>query len=332
MMPIVKEHNEAWSSPSTACPLCGCNSQKPLLTAPDRFHGRSRRYEIAGCSSCGLVRLIAPPVPGEMSSHYGQDYHASIEKAGETQLARRWKRHRDTVLSFKDAGSILDIGCGSGAFLQTLKGPAWRLYGVEMSELVAGRAKVQTGGEIFVGDPLDAPFLEESFDVITCFHLLEHVYEPLRLLKRIRTWLKPGGFLYVILPNIDSWEAKIFRSYWYGLELPRHLFHFSPVSLAEAMDSAQLTTIQLHTLLEDSFSEHSIHYVMEALLYKCRITLAPLSERRSPPIAYKLLRKIFRLSIEVLLRYVAVAAGRGASLEGIFRKATTGNQPSTVAR
>jgi 2-polyprenyl-3-methyl-5-hydroxy-6-metoxy-1,4-benzoquinol methylase len=305
---------------SDGCPLCGGVTGKQLLIAPDRFHGRKHLYELARCSSCGLVRLIDPPTPQEMPVHYSQSYHTSIENAGEMDLARRWKRHRDTVLNLKSGGAILDIGCGSGAFLRTLQGQAWRLHGVELSEQEAERARTQAGAEIFVGDPLEAPFAAESFDIITCFHLLEHVYEPFQLLKQIRMWLKPNGFLYVILPNIDSWEAHFFQSYWYGLELPRHLFHFSPASLERAMHAARLKTIRLHTLLEDSFSEHSIHYIMEELLSKCGVAKTPLSERHPPAFLFKVGRKAFRISIERLFRYAANAADRGASIEGVFSR------------
>jgi SAM-dependent methyltransferase len=266
------------------------------------------------------VRLADPPSPEEMPFHYGQEYHQCIQSAGESDLARRWARHRNTVLNLKAQGTILDIGCGTGAFLRTLRGGAWRLHGLEISKHEAAIARTSAGADVFVGDPLDAPFAPESFDVITCFHLLEHVYQPLELLKRVRTWLKPGGFLYVILPNIDSWEARIFRTYWYGLELPRHLFHFSPSSLKRAVNSVQMRTVKLHTLSEDSFSEHSLHYIFEDQFHRCGITKAPLSAGLPASFPVKVVRKMFRLSVELVFRHAASAAGRGASIEGVFCK------------
>jgi 2-polyprenyl-3-methyl-5-hydroxy-6-metoxy-1,4-benzoquinol methylase len=300
--------------------VCKGNSARLLLRAPDRFHGRKDFYQLTRCCACGLVRLVDPPSPHEMPFHYGQGYHKLIESAGETELARRWKRHRNTVLNLRAQGSILDIGCSSGAFLRTLRGSPWELHGVEISEQEAERARISAGAEVFVGDPLDAPFGPESFDVITCFHLLEHVYQPVELLKRIQTWLKPGGYLYVILPNIDSWEAGIFRSYWYGLELPRHLFHFSPSSLERAARVAQMRTLRLQTLLEDSFSEHSFHYILQNMLGKIGISKAPMAAGLPASFPVKVIRKSFRLSIESLFKYAASAAGRGASIEGLFVK------------
>jgi SAM-dependent methyltransferase len=302
------------------CPVCEGNSTRLLLRAPDRFHDRKDLYQLIRCCSCDLVRLVDPPNPQEMPFHYGQGYHRSIESAGETELMRRWRRHRNTVLNLKPQGSVLDIGCSSGAFLRTLRDSPWQLHGVEISEQEAERARISAGAEVFVGDPLDAPFGPESFDVITCFHLLEHVYQPVELLKRVRMWLKPGGFFYVILPNIDSWEARIFRSYWYGLELPRHLFHFSPSSLERAAQVAQMRTLRLHTLVEDSFSEHSFHYILQNMFEKFGISKEPMAAGLPMSFPLKVIRKSFRLSIETLFKYAASAAGRGASIEGLFVK------------
>ena len=83
-------------------------------------------------------------------------------------------------------------------------------------------------------------FRRESFDVITCFDVLEHLYEPRQVMARVGEWLKPGGIFYVLVPNVDSAEARVFGSYWHGLELPRHLFHYSPASLKFLAESAGL--------------------------------------------------------------------------------------------
>jgi len=314
--------NSRYEPPITQqCPMCGQRSIRHALRAPDRFHGRREMYDLARCSDCGLVWLIEPPDPQEMPNHYSNDYHQTIECAGETELLQRWQRQCDSVLELSAVGgAILDIGCSSGAFLRTLTGRGRRLYGVEISEREAERARIAANAEIFVGDPLAAPFAPASFDVITCFHLLEHVHSPFEMLKRIRTWLKPGGYLYIILPNIDSWEARIFRSYWYGLELPRHIWHFSPSSLDRAVNTAKMRTVRLRTLFQDSFSEHSCHYIVEDLVGRCGISKTPLAAGYTPSLPVKIIRKMFRLTIESVFRYTASLAGRGASIEGVFVK------------
>jgi 2-polyprenyl-3-methyl-5-hydroxy-6-metoxy-1,4-benzoquinol methylase len=99
-----------------------------------------------------------------------------------------------------------------------------------MEASTAEKARARTGASVFVGDAVAAPYLPNTFDVITSFDLLEHVYSPREFLTKVFEWLKPGGIYYAMMPNIASWEARLFRTYWRA-ELPRHLFHFSPDSL-----------------------------------------------------------------------------------------------------
>src|SRR5262249_1278497 len=162
-----------------------------------------------------------------MGSHYTPDYNRLIAAAGEGS-PERWKARRTTLFQYRVGGKLLDLGCSSGAFLTSLRSESWGLAGIELSPESGETAAAVSGAEIFVGDVLEAPFEAGSFDVITCFHVFEHFYEPYKVMKRVWSWLKPGGIFYTIVPNIDSAGGRVFRSYWFALELPRHLFHFSP--------------------------------------------------------------------------------------------------------
>jgi SAM-dependent methyltransferase len=217
------------------CPLCGWAGTHLFLKAPDRFHLRREDYGLLRCDSCGCVWLNAPPKPEEMGRHYSEDYHRAIAAAGETSAEQRWGRPRKAIQRYKSGGAILDIGCSTGGFLSTMRGEGWKLHGIEIAAATAETARAATGADIFVGDVLQAPFPPGSFDVITCFDVLEHVYQPREFIAQAWEWLKPGGIFFTRLPNIDSWEARLFGSYWFGLELPRHLFHFSPRLLRNVM-------------------------------------------------------------------------------------------------
>ena len=197
------------------CALCGRESPLEWLRAPDRFHGRRERYRLVRCSGCSLVWLSNPPRMEEMHRHYTDSYHRLISAAGETS-PHRWENHAKRLRQFKQGGALLDLGCSSGAFLEFLKGESWKLYGIEMSAECAKRAQARSGADVFVGDILDAPFPQESFDVITCCDVLEHLYEPLKVMTKLREWLKPGGVFYVQVPNIDSAEARVFGTYGTG--------------------------------------------------------------------------------------------------------------------
>jgi SAM-dependent methyltransferase len=313
------EEKLAASGKSSRCPVCKGVGLAELLVAPDRYHKRSEQYHLQRCKACSCVWLSNPPQPEEMTFHYGPDYYRGIAMAGEAP--KRWRKQGVVISRYKQSGDILDIGCSSGGFLGTLKGQLWRLYGIEIAGAMADRARVNTGAEVFVGDALSAPFAVESFDVVTCFDVLEHVYDPLGLLKKAHEWLRPGGIFYTMLPNINSWEARMLRSYWYGLELPRHLFHFSPKSLRVAMESVGFEEGHIETL-PNSFLEHSAHYIGGSALEKLGFSSRSLSKPKRHSITWRIVRKGLRLSVISPFGRLASFASAGASMEAVFVKSS----------
>ena len=299
------------------CPFCAETHPALFLTAPDRFHGREKEYELLRCSSCSLVWLNAPPAPPEMGEHYGEEYDRTIAIAA--KAPDHWYAPRDVLFRYKSGGSVLDLGCASGGFLSTVKGPAWQLFGIEMSEEAAEIARHRCGAQVFVGDILDAHFPRASFDAITCFNVFEHVYEPQKVLARVAEWLKPGGIFIAAMPNIDSAGERIFRSYWYGLELPRHLYHFSPKTLRMVAESVGLHEISLSTARCLHF-ESSMRYVVDNLVKKIGISRPPLSRATEPGIAFKVVRKIFRMTFLNLFSASAFLIGDGEVINAVFTK------------
>jgi SAM-dependent methyltransferase len=304
------------------CPTCGCQKIVTFLVAPDRFHLRSEMYRLVRCNSCSGVWLDNPPKPEEMPYHYGAEYYKGIAAAGETAASQRWKKQNQVISRYKQGGEILDIGCSSGGFLGTMKGASWKLNGIEIAPAMAERARVNTGGTIFVGDALAAPFRPKSFDVITCFDVLEHVYQPKQLLVKALEWLKPGGIFYTSLPNIDSWEARLFGSYWYGLELPRHLFHFSPKSLSGVMEAVGFVQGSI-AMPRTSYLEYSSRYICSEIAGRLGVSSRPLAlaTRRSLP--SRAVRKLLRLSIVAPFAMLASSLGAGASMEAVFVKSAS---------
>jgi 2-polyprenyl-3-methyl-5-hydroxy-6-metoxy-1,4-benzoquinol methylase len=308
---------ECKSTGVQSCPGCGSETPETVLTAPDRFHGRDQVYRLVRCSSCGLVRLYDPPPPSEMGQHYGVDYDRAIASAGETD--DRWRERREELLRYKSGGAILDLGCSSGAFLASLDRSSWKLYGIEMSDAVARQAEARCGADVFVGDILDAPFAPGSFDAITCFHVFEHLYQPKEVLAKVFEWLKPGGIFYTMMPNIDSAGRRIFGSYWYALELPRHLYHFSPASLTRVGESVglQATSVTTH---REVFIEASVRYIVDEGCRKIGFTRVPLARAKVPSIPFRVVRKMFRLTVFPVLSGLASFAGDGESIHAIFSK------------
>jgi 2-polyprenyl-3-methyl-5-hydroxy-6-metoxy-1,4-benzoquinol methylase len=302
------------------CPVCTNDNIVEFVMAPDRFHGRLIAFRLLRCSMCSLVWIADPPSPEEMTLHYSQEYDRSIAEAG-NHAPGRWRDRKRTLTQYKQGGTILDLGCSGGSFLKTLGSKEWDLHGIEMSVESARIAQAESGAKVFVGDILDAPFSASSFDAITCFHVFEHLYKPREVLSKVVEWLKPGGIFYVLVPNIDSAGAHIFRSYWYALELPRHVFHYSPKSLGTMTRSVGLEVVSLTTHRE-VFIEQSTHYIVDDMLRKVGILRVPLASMPAPGIMFRLIRKAFRLTLLPLLTGLASLAGDGESIHAVFQKSS----------
>jgi SAM-dependent methyltransferase len=308
----------ASESCNATCPLCGRSGAKKWLGARDRFHGRPERYLLVRCSGCSLVWLSNAPLPEEMHRHYTDSYHRLISQAGETS-PRRWEAHGKKLTQYKQSGAVLDLGCSSGAFLESLKGESWERYGIEMSAECARRAEARTGAHVFVGDITEAPFPAASFDVITCFDVLEHLYEPRRVLAKVREWLRPGGIFYVQVPNIDSAEGRVFGTYWHGLELPRHLFHYSPASLKYLAESVGLRDVSLETRRNPAVGT-SLRYVWDDVFGAMGIRRTPVAYRGEASIPWRAARKLVRVTFLRGLLAMAPIVGGGESIHAIFQK------------
>lgn len=319
IQPVPVNASALSASTPERCPICQAKETRHFLSAPDRFHLRTDQYDLQECRACESVWLSNPPRPEEMGSHYGEGYHQAIVQAGEDDTDLRWIKHRTQICRFKSGGAILDIGCSSGAFLGTMKSDQWYLFGIELQESTAARARSKTGATVFVGDALAAPFPPESFDVVTCFDLIEHVHVPVALLKQIRRWLKPNGILYIMIPNVDSWESSLFRSYWYGLELPRHLFHFSPRSLRRMLRAAGFHERLLKTS-SVSYIERSSNYVWSRFIGRLGLSPTPQSVLKRSPLPWRAARKLMRLFLIAPFGWLASLCGAGASQVAVFKR------------
>jgi SAM-dependent methyltransferase len=309
------------SEGSSLCPVCGQAGGREWLTAPDRFHGRQEKHTLLRCRGCSLVWLSQPPPPPEMHRHYTDAYDQLISASGRNS-PHRWRERKKTLAQYKQSGAILDLGCSSGSFLQSLPSGSWELSGIEMSAESARIAEASSGAKVFVGEVLEASFVPESFDVITCFDVLEHLYEPRKVMARVAEWLKPGGVFYVLVPNIDSAEARVFGSYWHGLELPRHLFHYCPASLKLLAESAGLQQVSLETW-RNSAVETSLQYVGDDVFRAMGIQRTPEAYRGQASLPWRAARKLFRVTVLRFLLALAPVVGGGESIHAIFRKKST---------
>jgi 2-polyprenyl-3-methyl-5-hydroxy-6-metoxy-1,4-benzoquinol methylase len=264
------------------------------------------------------VWLSNPPQANEMQEHYTDDYHRLISEAGDAP--ERWGFRRDALTRYKaTGGALLDLGCSSGAFLAFMRSESWKLYGIEMSADGARTAEERSKAQVFVGSILDATFPPGSFDAITCFDVLEHLYEPRQVMTRVSDWLKPGGIFYVLVPNVNSAEARVFGSYWHGLELPRHLFHYSPSSLKYLAESVGLREVSLETRRNPAVGT-SLRYLWDDIFRTVGILQTPVAFRGEANLAWRAGRKLVRITVLRALLALAPLVGGGESIHAVFRK------------
>jgi 2-polyprenyl-3-methyl-5-hydroxy-6-metoxy-1,4-benzoquinol methylase len=143
--------------------------------------------------------------------------------------------------------SLLDVGCGGGDFIATMRELGWKVSGVETDPVAVERAR---GRQLDVhhGNLESAGFDDTSFDAITLAHVIEHVHEPQRLLAECRRILKPNGRLAITTPNSSSWAHRHFGRDWRGLEPPRHIHIFNPKNIRHLLESAGLQPVRVATL------------------------------------------------------------------------------------
>jgi len=199
-----------------------------------------------------LIFLHPRPAPSELRKYYPGDY--ACPGKGNDRLARwedRLRFHlyaRDTRHLRKllpKGARVLDVGCGCGLLLTYLRAQGYRAYGIEMRSEMVYVARTSLGLEVEEGDFLSFPFPDGFFDALTFFHVLEHLTQPDKALLKAKRILKGGGLLLLQLPNIDCLQFKLFQDRWYGLEVPRHLYHFSPTTIRSLLDKTGFKVLRI---------------------------------------------------------------------------------------
>jgi len=228
------------SKPLRFCPLCEATSFKELYIARDRHYGIPGSYRVVRCADCSLTFLNPTFSDQELAGLYPHDYYAYQDNF----RTNRWKQLVKRLLGysvgtkephFETAGTVLDVGCGSGWFLDAMRGRGWIAYGVEISESAAKLGQESRGLQIFQGTIRDADFPSEFFDYVRSNHSFEHMSCPNDTLNEIQRILKPRGKLLIGVPNVDSLNARVFKQHWWYLGAPVHPFNYSVKTLSRML-------------------------------------------------------------------------------------------------
>ena len=222
------------------CDFCGNNDFTFLYNSHDYLSFSSLTFKVMRCKRCGLVNLN--PRPENIADYYGKYPKGSGTKDSfEFLVPDRIKK----IKKFKKGGRILDVGCGQGGFLNTMLKDGWEIYGVELSRDACDFAREKYGlKEINNCDLLSAVFPDNFFDVITLWHVLEHLGKPQDTLRKIYNILKEDGLLIIESPNFCSIQSRFFKDKWFNLDLPRHLYQFSPKILKRYLEKTNFKIIK----------------------------------------------------------------------------------------
>jgi SAM-dependent methyltransferase len=231
------------NSPETPfeCGICGGTIAEFLFSARDfNFRTTDESFSIVRCPACGTAQTVPRPPEHTLGRFYPPLYYpiSGHDPAYYRRMIRPSQLDKlDIVRRFKSSGTLLDVGCGAGYFVREAEDRGFSAQGIEFSREAVDFGRRQVGARITEGDFLETHLPDDSFDIVTLWHVLEHIPRPIETLKKIRTLLKPGGILIIAVPNLDSIQARVFRGHWYHLEVPRHLYHFTPAALRKLLES-----------------------------------------------------------------------------------------------
>jgi len=218
----------------------GCGGRDvSLFSGTDSLHGLPGTFTVVQCSACGLRRTNPRPAPESMSVYYPQQYAPYAPKPLRSGMMgaalRRLRLDGTRVLVPPGApGRALEIGCASGGFLKRVEARGWRVSGIEPSATAAETAR-KLGLSVHIGPLETAPKPDEPLDLVMASHTFEHLHEPVAAFAKLRAWSKDSSWLTCAVPDSSTALFSRWKASWYDLDLPRHLFHFTPDTLAATL-------------------------------------------------------------------------------------------------
>ena len=239
------------------CPICSNTEFEPFLFCTD-FTTSHETFELQKCSTCFFVVTTPRPDAASLLKYY--DSARYISHAGKSSVfldsiylfARnftlRWKTK--LIKKYISPVSILDYGCGTGEFLNACLSLGLECSGVEPSEGAMVKAISLT--KLNIKASL-SELEDQEFDVITLWHVLEHIHNLTEKLVEITHHLKENGMLFVAVPNYLSYDADVYGEYWAGFDVPRHLWHFSKRTMEKLFANAGLRLKEIQPMKLDAF-------------------------------------------------------------------------------
>lgn len=240
------------------CPLCNSKNVTVRYTCED-FTTTHERFQLTECQDCTFIFTTPQPTEASIGKYYESPEYISHSESNTSLFDKAYTLARKQALNWKrkivesnqsSRGKLLDVGCGTGNFLQHMNAHGWETTGVEPSQSAAAKAKNKNAGKIFQNIN---EIIDQKFDVITLWHVLEHLHEPKKKLESLRNLLEETGTIIIAVPNHESYDAKHYRNYWAAYDVPRHLWHFSQANMKSLLEETGFRLTAKHPMLLDSF-------------------------------------------------------------------------------
>jgi len=222
-----------------ACPICASESIGKLYVAKD-FTVSGELFEVWHCANCSGGFTQNVPDAATIGPYYAAESYVSHTDSDKgiinniyhkvRRISLLTKKKLVNTLAHKTSGTLLDIGAGTGAFAHTMQTAGWQVTGLEPDATAAKQALLKYNIQLAPADTIYT-LGNQAFDVITMWHVLEHVHDLHGYFKRFGELLQPSGVLVIAVPNYTSTDAKMYGQNWAALDTPRHLYHFSPASM-----------------------------------------------------------------------------------------------------
>lgn len=244
----------------TNCPFCGNSNITSFIDAKD-YTVSNEIFEILKCNNCTAAFTQNIPVQNEIGKYYQSTNYISHSDTREGFISKIYHKVRNVTLekkkslilkhTQKKSGNLLDIGAGTGAFVNTMKLAQWNVLGLEPDDTAIANAKNKYNILLQNPDDLFQQNLQ-TFDAITLWHVLEHIHTLQEYLQQFHSILKNDGKLFIAVPNYTSYDATYYKEFWAGYDVPRHLYHFSPKSMEMLAKKNNFKVIKTYAMWFDS--------------------------------------------------------------------------------
>ena len=241
------------------CPWCGSGKAQINLWLKDEFLTKED-FHICECLNCGLLYTMPRPDKEKIGAYYKSEAYYSHQENKKGFIPKVYERVKSINLKHKyrlatngmQPGKLLDIGCGVGDFLHTAEMHGWECIGVEPSEDAKTIAQKRMKGTIITSEELES-FPDGAFDVITMWHVLEHVDDLKWQVAQLQRLVKPSGRVVIAVPNYKSYDGQYYKEHWAAYDVPRHLNHFNRITLSKIFKTSGLELVKMDKLKWDAY-------------------------------------------------------------------------------